>query len=124
MGLALSMLLSGAITNADAESPALKTTKYSTTVTLSSKFPAFSGRVSSSSDPCVKRRRIELYEKVSGGGRKRLGKDMSDASGRWAIELDNVKPGAYYAQAKPKSKRIGGEPLICKTGRSETVTVD
>ena len=122
-GLALCVLISGSVV-ANAGSPLLKMTKYPTSVSLSSKFPAFSGRISSRFAQCRKQRRVELFQKLSDGGQKRLGKGRSDSGGHWAIELKNVKSGAYYARAKPKLKRGGDSPLVCKTGRSDTVIVD
>lgn len=123
-GGALCALAGGAISAAGAASPSLRASSYPTSVSLSSKFPAFSGRVSSRSGACEKQRRVELLQRLSGGDEKRLGKARSDSSGRWAIELDNVKSGAYYALVKPKRKRGGSSPLVCKTARSDTVIVD
>lgn len=124
-GLALCLLIGGsAAAGADDASPTLRMTKYPTSVSLSSKFPAFSGRISSRFAPCKKQRRVELFQKLSGGGHRRLGKNRSDSSGRWAVELKNVGSGAYYARVKPKLKRGGNSPLVCKTGRSDTVIVD
>ena len=122
-GLTLCLLIGGSAAAVGASS-ALKTPKYKTSVSLSSQFPAFSGRVSSRSAPCEKQRRVELFEKLSGGGHKRIAKGRSDGSGRWATELRNVESGAYYARVKPKLKRGGKSPLVCKSGRSDTVIVD
>ena len=131
VGLALCVLVGScalvggsAAATAAGRSPARRASSYPTSVSLSSKFPAFSGRVSSSLGACKKQRRVELFQKISGGETKRLGKDSSDSDGRWAIQLDNVKSGAYYAKVKPKRKSDGGSPLVCKQGRSETVVVD
>ncbi len=99
-------------------------TRYPTSTTLSSRFPAFSGRVSSRFAPCKRQRKVELFEKLSDGGHKRLGKDRSDSSGRWVIGVRHVRSGAYYARVKPKLKRGGNSPLVCRSGRSETVIVD
>jgi hypothetical protein len=125
VGLALCVLV-GCSTSAaaDAGSHVLRKSSYPTSVSLSSEFPAFSGRISSRFGPCEKQRRVALFQKISGGETKRLGKDTSDSSGRWAIQLDNVKSGAYYAKVKPKRKSDGGSPLTCKKGRSETVIVN
>jgi hypothetical protein len=125
VGLALCVLISASVSAAaDTGSPVLKSSSYPTSVSLSSKFPAFSGKVSSRSGRCEKQRRVELFQKVSGGETKRLGKDTSNSSGRWAIQLDNVRSGAYYAKVKPKQKNGGDSPLVCKKGRSETIIVN
>lgn len=124
-GLALCVLIVGSsAAAADAGPSAFKMKKYATSASLSSRFPAFSGRVSSSFAPCRKQRKVELFEKLSDGGHRRLGKDRSDSSGRWAIELRKVESGAYYVRVKPRLKRGGASPLVCKTGRSETVIVN
>jgi hypothetical protein len=124
-GLALCVSVgASASAGAGTGSPTLERASYATSVSLSSEFPAFSGRISSRFGPCEKQRRVELFQKISGGDTKRLGKDTSDSSGRWAVQLDNVKSGAYYAKVKPKRKRNGDSPLVCKKGRSDTVIVN
>jgi hypothetical protein len=98
--------------------------EHRTSVKLSSKFPAFSGRVSSGFQRCVSHRRVELYRKGNGGEPKRLGRDRSKSSGHWEVRVDNVKSGAYYALAKPRSVGSGSKRSICKAGRSPVVVVD
>lgn len=101
-----------------------KPAKHRTAVKLSSRFPAFSGRVTSGFHRCASHRRVELFRKGNGGEPKRLGADRSSSSGSWAVPVDNVKSGAYYALAKPK--RLGGShrKSICRSGRSKVVVVD
>lgn len=95
-----------------------------TNVSISTKFPAFSGAISSKSDVCLKRRSIELLRRSSNGTPKLLGRDFSDSSGRWEVPLDNVKAGAYYARTKRKVTGKGESRLVCKPGRSEVVVID
>ena len=104
-------------------SPAERVKSRTTGVSISSKFPAFSGAVSSKADSCLKRRRIELLRRSSGDP-KLLGRDFSDRTGRWAVPLDNVKAGAYYARTRRKVKGKGKSRMICKPGRSDVLVVD
>ena len=93
-------------------------------VTISSRVPAFSGNVRSGYEPCVSRRRVELFRRAGGSGRKLLGRDRSSSSGGWAIEVGNLKSGAYYARAKPLNAGSRGGSGICTVARSEVAIVD
>lgn len=95
-----------------------------TRVTISSKFPAFNGSVRSEVGVCRKWRRVQLLKRSSGGDPKPLGRDRSDSSGNWAVRLDNVKPGAYYARAKRQVKERNGSSTVCRSDRSRVVVVD
>src|SRR5215213_9674157 len=85
-----------------------RASRASTSVTISSKFPAFSGSVRSKAAICRKKRRVQLLKRTSGGDAKVLGRDRSNSSGGWAIPLDNVKPGAHFARAKRQGKQRNG----------------
>jgi hypothetical protein len=101
-----------------------RASRASTSVTISSKFPAFNGSVRSKAGICRKGRRVQLLKRTSGGDPKRLGRDRSDSSGSWAVPLDNVKPGAYFARAKRQVKDRNGSRTVCKSDRSRVVVVD
>ncbi len=101
-----------------------RASRASTSVTISSKFPAFSGSVRSKAGVCRKNRRVQLLKRTSGGDPKLLGRDRSNSSGGWAIPLDNVKPGAYYARVKRQAKRRSGSRIVCSSDRSRVVVVD
>ena len=95
--------------------------KAPTRVSISSKFPAFHGRVDSNRARCKRGREVQVLRKRSGGrGPKRLGRDRSMGSGRWTVKVRNVKSGAYYAKAKPKM----ASGSLCKADRSRVVVVD
>ena len=104
--------------------PSARGGKAKSTVTISSRVPAFNGTVKSGSGTCVSRRRVELYRRTGGGGAQRLGSDRTNSGGRWEVGVNPLQAGAYYAKVKPKRQSDGGSPLVCKQGRSETVIVD
>jgi len=121
--IALPLLLLVAAPGVTAQSPeGLRASAEPTQIKLSSKSPAFSGRVSSPAGACEEGRRVELMRK-SGGDVKRLGSDASGATGSWAVRLDNVKPGAYFARTNRKAKGNGGSRTVCAPGRSEVVVI-
>lgn len=101
-----------------------RASRASTSVTISSKFPAFNGSVRSKVGACRKGRRVQLLKRTSGGDPKPLGRDRSDSSGDWAVPVDNVKPGAYFARAKRQVKERNGSRTVCKSDRSRVVVVD
>lgn len=101
-----------------------RASRASSSVTISSKFPAFNGSVRSKTGACRKGRRVQLLKRTSGGDPKSLGRDRSDSSGNWAVPLDNVKSGAYFARAKRQVKDRNGSRTVCKSDRSRVVVVD
>lgn len=109
-----------AATGAAALTPARADTVKST-VTISSRVPAFSGRVKSGVHDCVSKRRVQLFRRSSSTGGRRIGKDRSSSSGHWEIGVDPLQSGAYYAKAK--REKAGGS-VVCLAARSEIVVVD
>jgi hypothetical protein len=99
--------------------PAARGGKAKSTVTISSRVPAFSGKVKSPSAACVSGRRVQLYRR-SGGDSQRLGADRTNSGGRWEVGVDPLQAGAYYAKVKPRS----GGSVACRGARSEIVVVD
>ena len=90
------------------------------TVTISSRVPAFSGKVKSGNGACEAGRRVQLFRRSGDSGGVRIGKDRSSSSGRWKIPVDPLQSGAYYA--KVKRSRAGGS--TCRGARSDVVVVD
>jgi len=120
VGVVCVAALAGSAAGSDGRAHA-KAGKTPTNVSISSKFPAFHGRVSSNRARCKRGRTVKLFRKTSGGGNpKRLGRDRSMGSGRWTVKVRNVRSGAYYAKAKPK--RAAGS--LCKADRSRVIVVD
>jgi hypothetical protein len=113
--LAVSAGTSGAVAQ-----PPSRAGKAKSTVTISSRVPAFNGTVKSGSASCVSGRRVELFRRSGGGGANRLGSDRTNSGGRWQVGVDPLQAGAYYAKVKPKS----GGSVACRGARSEIVVVD
>lgn len=120
MGLAAAAALLFAASSAATLQRARRT---ATTVTISSKVPAFSGSVRSKVDDCRKGRRVQLLRRTNGGDAKVLGSDLSNSSGDWAVPLDNVKPGAYFARTRRRAKERNGSRVVCTRDRSRLVVV-
>jgi hypothetical protein len=87
-------------------------------VTISSRAPAFSGKVKAAGS-CKKGRRVQLFRRA-GGKAHLIGRDRSNSRGQWAIPVEPLRSGAYYAKAKPS--HAGG--VKCKAGRSGVVVID
>jgi hypothetical protein len=76
-----------------------------TTVTLSTGFPDFSGRVRSTRRGCVNNRRVAVIKQVGnrGGGDDRVfGHDRAAADGRWKVVNPGVE-GKIYARVRATS---------------------
>lgn len=87
-----------------------------TEVSISSKVPAFHGRVSSGDRSCREDRAVQLYRRVAGSGKKRIGRTTSNGAGRWEIAADELSSGAYFAKVKGSTE--------CRSAKSESVVVD
>jgi hypothetical protein len=82
------------------------------TITIRGKFR---GRVNSVRNPCERRRRVVL-KKVRPGPDRTVGRDRTNAQGRWRINKPNAK-GRFYARAVKKETAT----IICRPARSRTV---
>jgi hypothetical protein len=53
---------------------------------------------------------------VPSSGRKLIGRTRSSGNGRWAIPIEDIGSGAYFAKAKGSRS--------CKSAKSKAVVVD
>jgi hypothetical protein len=76
-----------------------------THLTITKKLPRFVGHVESTVRRCEQDRTVILFRKEPGPN-KRVGRDHSEDSGRWAIDVERERfqPGTYYAVA-PRATR-------------------
>jgi hypothetical protein len=95
---------------------------FKTTVGISGKYPAFSGKLSSGNSYCKGYRTVKLWSE-KGGPDKLLGKTTSDAYGKWAIDVSSkLGSGAYYATVTPKKSTEVA--VACKAGKSKLIVID
>jgi hypothetical protein len=87
-------------------------------------FPAFHGKVTAHNAACVEQRRVKLFKERRNGGRKLLGFDQTDNDGKWLVEVDPLKSGAYFAVAKRREEGTAGTIYVCLRKKSRTVAVD
>lgn len=78
----------------------------------------FSGKVSAKKD-CQEDRKVKVFAKDGG----RVGKAVTDKSGRYAVEADNVGPGKYVAEVKQRAYRQGKKKIVCLAATSDRVVV-
>lgn len=116
--------LGAASTVAETAAPAAKKpNRYRTKLTISSSVPAFSGRVKSRKRRCERRRKVVLFRRGNGSRRHRLGADRSNRRGRWAIPVDNLRSGAYFAKVRRKRLRGKGGGSVCRPARSRIAVI-
>ena len=95
---------------------------FNTTVGISGKYPAFSGKLKSANSYCRGYRKVKLWSE-KGGPDKLLGSAPSDAYGNWAIDVSaKLGSGAYYATATPKKSTEVA--VTCKAGKSKLIVID
>ena len=96
--------------------PATGAAAFKTKVVVSIKFPAFHGKLTSPSQSCLGQRQVKMFRE-SNGRKILLGRDRSNAKGKWAavIARKRVPSGTYYAKAKARGK--------CKAGTSKRFVI-
>jgi hypothetical protein len=82
----------------------------------------FVGHVNSDLDNCLSDRLVKVY-KVREGADKRIGHDLTNHSGKWAVDVRHAH-GRYYAKvAKTQVGGYYGTADTCGKARSETIRV-
>jgi hypothetical protein len=124
----VAVLAVGAI-GAGVASGAKKKVKSTSTITFqgSAYGDSFSGKVKAKGKAkkkvkkkCKKGRNVVI--KQAGGGK--LGKVKSKKKGKWTFNVGGVvEPGDYFAKVKKKVKKKGDNKIVCKKGKSPTITV-
>lgn len=79
----------------------------------------FTGKVRSDKKQCKKRRAVEITERGIG----KIGKTRSAKDGSYTVKTPGFGPGRYYAKAKKKTIKKKNKRIVCKTGKSPTITV-
>ena len=102
---------------------ATQTVKINSKVTISTKAPAFHGRVKSSNQACEIHRKVKLFKQRHGAD-KLLGTDKTNHRGKWEIDVQPLKSGAYYAKVVRRSEGTAGTIFVCRGDRSRTIVVD
>ena len=103
---------------------ATNTVKIDSKVKIRDRAPAFHGKVTADNNACAEQRRVKLFKKRRSGQRKLLGSTQSDDQGKWAVLVDPLKSGAYFAVARKRREGTAGTIFVCKRAKSRTVAVD
>lgn len=95
---------------------------FKTTVGISGKYPAFSGKLKSGNGYCKGNRKVKVWSE-KGGPDKLLGTTTSDSYGNWALDVSaKLGSGAYYASVPAtKSTEVA---VACKAGKSKLIVID
>jgi hypothetical protein len=96
--------------------PATGAAAFKTTLVVSVKFPAFHGKIASPRQACLGNRQVKMFRERN-GKKVLLGKDRSNAKGKWAIPVGKkLTSGAYYATVAKTKK--------CKGDKSSVLPID
>jgi hypothetical protein len=96
--------------------PATGAAAFKTKVVVSLKFPAFHGKLVSPRQSCLGGRQVKMFREAN-GKKVLLGRDRSNAKGKWSIPVGkNLTSGAYYAIVAKSGK--------CKGDKSGIVPID
>jgi hypothetical protein len=93
-------------------------------VKIKEEFPAFHGKVKAENMACIDNRLVKLFKEKRNGDRKLLGKDRTDAAGKWEVLVDPLKSGAYWAVVKRFEDATAGPIYDCQKAKSKVVAVD
>lgn len=95
--------------------PATGAAAFKTKVVVSLKFPAFHGKLVSKRGSCLGNRQVKMFRERN-GKKVLLGRDRSNAKGKWAVPVGKKLPkGTYYATVTKTSN--------CKGDRSATLPI-
>jgi hypothetical protein len=86
--------------------------------------PAFHGRITSPNSACEEGRSVKLFKERRNGGKKLLGTTISDLDGKWAVLVDPLSSGAYFAVAQKREEGTAGTIFVCDRAKSRFVAVD
>jgi hypothetical protein len=84
----------------------------------------FRGKVTSPNAACKQGRHVSLYRRLSGGGRQRLGTDITGASGKWHITVSGsagISLSHFYAKVRRRAEGTAGTIFVCKSAHSRTI---
>ncbi len=95
-----------------------------TTLKMRNSFPAFHGKVRSAVPECESDRRVKLFKQRRDGSRRVLGRTDSNPKGKWLIEVDPLRSGAYVAKAKQHLVDVNGVTLLCASDFGPVIAVD
>jgi hypothetical protein len=89
---------------------------------------SFSGKVKVKGQPkkikkkCKKGRNVILVRK-QGSQKEKVAKTKSKRKGRYAFDVGAADPGNYFVKVKKKVKKKGGNKIVCRKGKSPTISV-
>jgi hypothetical protein len=83
----------------------------------------FKGKVKSAKKLCKKKRKVTVFRKKSGPD-VAFGSDKTNKKGKYVVAPGKHAPsGKYYSKAKKKVKHKNGNKIVCKKGKSPTISV-
>jgi hypothetical protein len=103
---------------------ATQTVHISSEIKLRNHAPAFHGRIVSDNSACEQGRKVKLFKERRNGGKKLLGITTSDLEGKWAVLVDPLSSGAYFAVAQKREEGTAGTIFVCDRAKSRIVAVD
>jgi hypothetical protein len=103
---------------------ATQTVHISSEIKIRNHAPAFHGRIVSDNDACEQGRSVKLFKERRNGGKRLLGTTTSDLEGKWAVLVDPLSSGAYFAVAQRREEGTAGTIFVCDRAKSRIVAVD
>ena len=95
--------------------PATGAAAFKTKIVISFKLPAYHGKLTSPRGACLGNRKVKLFRERD-GNKVLLGRDRSNANGKWTIPIGKrIPPGAYYATVAKTNN--------CKGDKSSTLRI-
>jgi hypothetical protein len=96
--------------------PATGAAAFKTKMVVSLKFPAFHGKITSPRKACLGNRKVKMFRERN-GKKVLLGRDRTDAKGKWKIPVGkNLTSGSYYGTVAKTKK--------CKGDKSSVLPID
>jgi hypothetical protein len=98
--------------------------KINSKVSIQSRSLVFHGKVRSPNSGCRDGRKVKLKRVISGGPDQVVGRDTTDARGRWRITPQGsagISLAHFYARVRRQSQGAAGTIFVCRGDRSRVV---
>jgi hypothetical protein len=125
--VAIAVIAALAVTLVGGGFAAASTKKFPTKVTINftsgTYADKFNGKVKSRKALCKKGRKVTVF-RVKSGADAKFGTDKTNKKGKYVVAPGKkAAAGNYYAKAKKKVKKKNGNKIVCKKGKSPTISV-
>lgn len=124
VALAAIVLAAAALCATASLAGATRTVRFRSHISIGSEGLDFGGRVRAGHRACLARRRVVLLRLFGNGDTQVVGRDRTDARGRWSISVQGsagITLARFFARVKRRRDAAAGTVYVCKAARSRAI---